>query len=77
MSQSARRLTRRERAACACGHRAVFIKPGSRGRAVAARRDHPLCSRCWRAERTSERARQMAASYARREHFVPGPFALL
>ncbi len=75
MSRSARRLTRRERASCTCGHRALYVKPGS-GR-VAARRDHPLCTRCWRAARTSELARQMAASYARRDQYVPGPFALL
>jgi hypothetical protein len=76
MSCSAKRFWRRERANCTCGHRAVFFAPGSR-ETVRARRDHPLCGRCWRAERAGELARQMRAAYARRLHFVPGPFALL
>ncbi len=77
MSGSARRLWRRERAACGCGHRAVFLRHGFRGRAASARRDHPLCIRCWRAERSRAKAVQMAAAHERRLAFVPGPFALL
>ncbi len=77
MSRSARRLWRRERAICSCGHRAIFFKPGSHTSAVRARRDHPLCLRCWRAARSSEKARQMAAAHTRRLQFVPGPFALV
>ncbi len=60
-----------------CGHRAVFLRHGFRGRAASARRDHPLCIRCWRAERSRAKAVQMAAAHERRLAFVPGPFALL
>jgi hypothetical protein len=77
MSRSAERLSRKDRALCACGHRAVFFRPGMAGDAVLHRRDHPLCFRCWRAATSSERARQMAAAHARRLSYVPGPFALL
>lgn len=77
MSSSAHRLSRRNRALCACGHRAIFVQHASAGTFVKSRRDHPLCPRCWRAARARERARQMAAARARRLHFVPGPFALL
>jgi hypothetical protein len=80
MSRSARRLSRRDRAECSCGHRAIFFGTGAHGRparAVRARRDHPLCLRCWRAARSREKARQMAAARQRRIAFVPGPFALL
>jgi hypothetical protein len=77
MSRSARRLFRQHRATCSCGHKAVFFKPGSRHTAVCARRDHPLCLRCWRAARAREKARQMAAARARRKTFAAGPFALL
>jgi hypothetical protein len=76
MSSSAKRLWRRSRATCSCGHRAIFFAHGSGGR-VRARRDHPLCLRCWRAAALRETARQMRAAYARRLNFVPGPFALL
>jgi hypothetical protein len=76
MSRSASRLSRKYRSLCRCGHRALFFSRGFGG-AVTARRDHPLCFRCWRAEWSSERARQMAAARARAIHFEPGPFALL
>jgi hypothetical protein len=75
MSRSAKRLWRRSRATCSCGHRAIFFVPGRR--TVRTRRDHPLCLRCWRAAALQETARQMRAAYARRLNFVPGPFALL
>lgn len=79
MSRSATRLSRKARAECACGHRAVFFRHGLGGAfvVVGSRRDHPLCLRCWRAARSSERARQMAAAHTRRLSYVPGPFALL
>jgi hypothetical protein len=73
MSLAAVRLSRKIRALCACGHRAVFFVRG----ATRARRDHSLCLRCWRGARARETARQMAAAHARRLHYVPGPFALL
>jgi hypothetical protein len=76
MSSQAKRLWRRERANCSCGHRAVFFTHWSRG-TVRARRDHPLCGRCWRAAQGRDFARQMRAAYARHVSFVPGPFALL
>jgi hypothetical protein len=63
-------------ALCTCGHRAIFRTRASAG-PVRARRDHPLCGRCWRAEWSSGRAREMAAARARSLRFVPGPFALL
>jgi hypothetical protein len=76
MSWLARRLSRKDRGTCGCGHRALFPRPSAHGR-VAARRDHPLCSRCWRAATSSEKARQMAAARRFRLHPVAGPFALL
>lgn len=76
MSRSATRLSRRERRQCACGHHAVFFVAGTHGD-VRARRDHPLCLRCWRAAVSREKARQMAAAHARRLAWVPGPFALV
>lgn len=76
MSRSATRLIRRNRALCKCGHRALFRTRAS-GDTVRTRRDHPLCFRCWRAERSAERAREMAAARARALRFVPGPFALV
>jgi hypothetical protein len=77
MSRGARRLSRKERAACGCGHRAVFAIRRARGFAVRARRDHTLCPRCWRAACARAKASQMATARARRLHFVPGPFAVL
>jgi hypothetical protein len=77
MSRSAFRLCRRDRALCACGRRAIFFVRTATYEAVRARRDHPLCIRCWRAARAREIARQMAAAHARRLCYVPGPFALL
>lgn len=77
MSRSASRLSRKDRALCACGHRAVFFRPSAGGGVVMHRRDHPLCLRCWRAATSSELARQMAAARARRLSYVAGPFALL
>jgi hypothetical protein len=76
MSRQAKRLSRRERANCSCGHRAIFFSAGSPD-LVRARRDHPLCCRCWRAAQGSERARQMRAAYARHASFVAGLFALV
>ena len=76
MSRSARRLSRKVKALCSCGHHALFRTRAS-GRAVRARRDHPLCGRCWRAARSSGKAYEMAAARARALRFVPGPFALL
>jgi hypothetical protein len=76
MSWLARRLSRKDRATCACGHRALFPRPLP-GRTLAARRDHPLCSRCWRAAISREKARQMAAARRFRLSPVTGPFALL
>lgn len=76
MSRSASRLSRKNRGLCGCGHHALFHARASGG-AVRSRRDHPLCFRCWRAARSSERAREMAAARARAFHFVPGPFALI
>jgi hypothetical protein len=77
MSRSALRLSRKARALCGCGHRAVFFRPRSSGEGIGHRRDHPLCVRCWRAAASSELARQMAAAHLRRLHYVPGPFALV
>jgi hypothetical protein len=77
MSRSALRLSRKNRALCACGHRAVFFVRTATYEAIRAGRDHPLCPRCWRAARAREIARQMAAAHARRLTYVPGPFALL
>jgi hypothetical protein len=76
MSWVARRLSRKVQATCTCGHRALFVKPNTRGRVVA-RRDHPLCRRCWRAATSRERARQMAAARALRRNPSPGVFALV
>lgn len=76
MSRSATRLSRKDRALCDCGHRAVFFRHAAGG-AVGHRRDHPLCRRCWRAATSSERAREMASAHARRLCYVPGPFALV
>jgi hypothetical protein len=76
MSCSAKRHLRRAHADCSCGNRAVYFRPGARAE-VCARRDHPLCGRCWRAARGRETARQMRAAYARRVNYVAGPFALL
>jgi hypothetical protein len=76
MSRSASRLRRKNQALCGCGNHALFSTRSS-GEAVRARRDHPLCFRCWRAERAAARAREMAAARARARHFVAGPFALL
>ena len=76
MSRSATRLSRKVRALCDCGHRALFFRHAARD-AVGCRRDHPLCLRCWRAAASSERARQMAAAHARRRSYVPGPCALV
>jgi hypothetical protein len=76
MSLSAARLSRKARALCACGHRAVFFRPRSGGE-VGHRRDHPLCVRCWRAAVSSEFAREMSAAHARRLSYTPGPFALI
>jgi hypothetical protein len=76
MSWVARRLSRKSRTICACGHRALFVKPHSRGR-VTTRRDHPLCIRCWRAATSREKARQMAAARSYRLDPAPGPFSLL
>jgi hypothetical protein len=77
MSCSAVRLSRKNRALCFCGHRAVFFVRTATYAAIRARGDHPLCARCWRAARAREVARQMAAAHARRLAYVPGPFALL
>jgi hypothetical protein len=77
MSRSAFRLFRKNRALCACGHRAVFVVRTATYAAIRVSRDHPLCDRCWRAARAREIARQMAAARARRLYYVPGPFALL
>jgi hypothetical protein len=77
MSRSASRLSRKARTLCDCGHRAVFFRRSHAGVPVGRRRDHPLCFRCWRAARSSERAREMAAAHARRLAYVPGPFALV
>jgi hypothetical protein len=77
MSWLARRLSRKARATCDCGHRAVFVRPHAPGRALAARRDHPLCRRCWRAAASREKARQMAAARLFRLNPASGPFALL
>jgi hypothetical protein len=77
MSCSASRLSRKNRTLCACGHRAVFFVHTAAYVAVRVRRDHSLCFRCWRAARSRETARQMAAAHARRLAYVPGPFALL
>lgn len=76
MSWVARRLSRKTRTICSCGHRAVFVKPRSHGR-VATRRDHPLCLRCWRAATSREKAREMAAARALRLDPAPGLFALV
>jgi len=38
---------------CGCGARALYRRP--RG-GFAVHRDHPLCFRCWRAERDRSRA---------------------
>jgi hypothetical protein len=57
MSLNADKLVKRNRHLCACGHRAVFVRPSS-GR-VAWRRDHDLCPRCWQASVASARARRL------------------
>jgi hypothetical protein len=76
MSRSAARHFRKNRALCGCGNHALFSRR-SFGGGVRARRDHPLCFRCWRAERSADRAREMAAARARARHFAAGPFALV
>jgi len=77
MSSSAVRLSRKLRTRCGCGRRALFFVGNGWTVSVQARRDHPLCIRCWRAALSSERARQMAAARARRLAFVAGPFSLI
>jgi hypothetical protein len=77
VSSSAYRLSRKQLALCACGKHALYASPGSSGGAIRARRDHPLCFRCWRAAISAGRAHEMALARARAFAFVPGPFALL
>jgi hypothetical protein len=66
-------MSRKEKHLCGCGHRALFFNRAG----PCARRDHPLCLRCWRAAVSRERARQMQLARLRAFVFVPGPFALL
>jgi hypothetical protein len=47
MSFSAKRSLRAARRRCACGRKALFIRPSSGH--LAWRRDHPLCIRCYAA----------------------------
>lgn len=54
MSMNAQKLLKRNRRLCACGTRALFVRP-SNGH-VAWRRDHDVCGRCWRAFLESEHA---------------------
>jgi hypothetical protein len=68
MSLSAKRYSRANGSLCTCGRRCLYWRP--RGR-LAARRDHPLCERCWHAEIDRERARQVAQFRAIRVGFVP------
>jgi hypothetical protein len=53
VSMMVRRL-RTARRRCACGHRAVFRRPGGLG--VRGRDDHPLCARCYRSAMDRARA---------------------
>jgi hypothetical protein len=70
MSLSARRYSPANGSLCTCGRRCVYWRP--RARSLAARRDHPLCLRCWHAEFDRERARQFALlRRAIRVDFVP------
>ncbi len=57
MSLNAKRLRKSSRHVCACGHRAVFVRPGWRD--VAAADDHPLCFECFRALKNRARAAKM------------------
>lgn len=56
MSLNAKRQVRSILHYCQCGHRALYVRPG--GGAVAFRRDHPLCPRCWHSALNRERALQ-------------------
>jgi hypothetical protein len=60
MSLRAKRLKKLEHHFCACGHRALFARPGWHD--VAFRADHPLCFECYRAMANRERTGKIAAA---------------
>jgi hypothetical protein len=58
MSLQAKRLKKLEHHLCACGHKALFIRPGWHD--VVFREDHSLCFECYRATVNRERAARVA-----------------